>query len=206
MRDSDIAYDKIKELIMTAELKPGQVVIESELMERFSMGRTPIREALNRLSWDEQVRTIPRKCILVSEFPLEKMESIYQLRSTLTNLEGELATKKHTDEEVENLKKIVEDMKNEKEPDKRVMLERVFHRAISKMTKNFMLEKSMNNVTDLCVRFMFLNKQYLETVDDSVIKECEEIINSIESEDVDETIRLLQLHVSEFKKLFVKTV
>ena len=203
MRDSDIAYSKIKELIMTAELRPGQLIIESELMDKFKMGRTPIREALNRLSWEEQVRTIPRKCILVSEFPLEKMESIYQLRATLTDLEGELATKKSTKEEIENLKKIVEDMKNEKESVKKVMLERDFHRNISKMTKNTILETSMNNITDFCVRFMFLNKEHLDTINDLVIKECEEIIDSIESDNVDRTINLLQAHVAEFKKLFV---
>ena len=203
MRDSDIAYNRIKNLIMIAELRPGQVIIESELMDKFKMGRTPIREALNRLSWEEQVKIIPRKCILVSEFPLEKMESIYQIREVLTILEGELATNKSTKEEIERLLNIVEDMKNEKEPDKRVMLEREFHRAISKMTKNSILEASINNITDFCIRFMFLNKSHLDTISDSVINECEEIIDSIESGNVDNTIKLLKQHVTGFKDLFL---
>lgn len=203
MRDSDNVYEKIKELIITAELRPGQLVVETELMDRFKIGRTPIREALNKLSWEEQVRIIPRKCILVSEFPLDKMESIYQFRSTLTNLEGELASKTRTKEEIENLRKIVEDLRKEKDVVKKVMLEREFHRSISKMTKNSILEKSMNNITDFCIRFMFLNKEHLNTINDDVIKECEKIIDSIESGNVEKTINLLQNHVAEFKKLFV---
>ena len=43
MRNSDIVYNQIKELIITAELKPGQVIVDTELMERFKIGRTPIR-------------------------------------------------------------------------------------------------------------------------------------------------------------------
>lgn len=203
MRDSDVAYDKIKNLIMTAQLKPGEIIVEAELMDRFSMGRTPIREALNRLSWDEQVRAIPRKCYLVSEFPLEKMESIYQMRLTLTALEGELATKKASREEIKNLRIIITETAKEENLGKKVMRERDFHKAISKMTKNFLLEKTMNNITDFCIRFMFLNEKFLSTIDDSVIKECNRIIDSIEQGIPKETIRLLTNHVKDFQKLFM---
>ncbi len=205
MRDSDIAYDRIKKLIMTAELKPGEIIVESELMERFNMGRTPIREALSRLSWDEQVRTIPRKCFLVSEFPLEKMESIYQMRLTLTALEGELVTKKATADDIICLRQVVKDTINETEHVKKVMCEREFHRTISKTTRNFLLEKTMNNVTDLCIRFMFLNKQYLAFIDKSVTEELEEIINNIEARNVSETVRLLTNHVKDFQSIFMGT-
>ena len=43
MRDSDVAYEKIKMMIITARLKPGEAVVEARLMETLGMGRTPIR-------------------------------------------------------------------------------------------------------------------------------------------------------------------
>ena len=56
MRVSDVAYEKIKMMIITATLRPGQTLVEAELMEELGMGRTPIREALNRLAWENFVK------------------------------------------------------------------------------------------------------------------------------------------------------
>ena len=41
MRVSDVAYEKIKMMIITARLRPGQTLVEAELMEELGMGRTP---------------------------------------------------------------------------------------------------------------------------------------------------------------------
>ena len=91
MRVSDVAYEKIKMMIITARLRPGQTLVEAELMEELGMGRTPIREALNRLAWENFVKIVPRQCIMVNEISLYEVESIYQMRFALSPLESELA-------------------------------------------------------------------------------------------------------------------
>ena len=45
----DRAYFAIRELIVTLELAPGSIVSERELQKRLGVGRTPVREALQRL-------------------------------------------------------------------------------------------------------------------------------------------------------------
>ena len=104
MRDSDIAYEKIKMMIITAQLKPGEAVVEARLMETLGMGRTPIREALNRLAWENFVKIIPRQCIMVNEISIYEVESIYQMRFALAPLESELAALNRTDWDLEHLK------------------------------------------------------------------------------------------------------
>src|SRR5260370_7915943 len=61
------AYKQIQELIVTLRLKPGQVLSEQSLSASLGIGRTPIREALQKLALARLVTILPRKGILVSD-------------------------------------------------------------------------------------------------------------------------------------------
>ena len=61
------AYRLIEEQIVTLRLKPGDVLSEQMLSATFGIGRTPIREALQRLAQEGLVIILPRKGILVSD-------------------------------------------------------------------------------------------------------------------------------------------
>ena len=203
MRVSDIAYEKIKMMIITAELKPGQVLVEAELMEKLSLGRTPIREALNRLAWENFVKIIPRQCIMVNEISLYDMESVYQMRFALAPLESELATLNRTEEDLRHLEKNLEALRNESSQEKRVLLDREFHRTVSAMTKNPFLEKEMNNYQDLSMRLLFLNRVSLASVDDMNIHQHENIYRYIRERDKERLMQVQKEHVQEFKEKFI---
>ena len=203
MRDSDIAYEKIKMMIITAQLKPGEAVVEARLMETLGMGRTPIREALNRLAWENFVKIIPRQCIMVNEISIYEVESIYQMRFALAPLESELAALNRTDWDLEHLKKDIEALRGEMDLQKRVLLDRAFHRTVSSMTKNPFLEKEMNNYQDLSIRLLFLNQVNLSAIDDMDIGTHEDICRYIQERDVDHLIQVQKNHVLEFKRKFI---
>ncbi len=203
MRVSDIAYEKIKMMIITAELKPGQVLVEAELMEKLSLGRTPIREALNRLAWENFVKIIPRQCIMVNEISLYDMESVYQMRFALAPLESELATLNRTEEDLRHLEKNLEALRNESSQEKRVLLDREFHRTVSAMTKNPFLEKEMNNYQDLSMRLLFLNRVSLASIDDMNIHQHENIYRYIRERDKERLMQVQKEHVQEFKEKFI---
>lgn len=203
MRVSDIAYEKIKMMIITAELKPGQVLVEAELMEKLSLGRTPIREALNRLAWENFVKIIPRQCIMVNEISLYDMESVYQMRFALAPLESELAILNRTEEDLRHLEKNLEALRNESSQEKRVLLDREFHRTVSAMTKNPFLEKEMNNYQDLSMRLLFLNRVSLASIDDMNIHQHENIYRYIRERDKERLMQVQKEHVQEFKEKFI---
>jgi len=64
---TDRAYGELEELIVTLQLSPGTVLSEQALALRLKIGRTPIREALQRLARDGLVVIMPRRGIMVSE-------------------------------------------------------------------------------------------------------------------------------------------
>lgn len=203
MRDSDVAYEKIKMMIITAQLKPGQNVVEAELMEQIGVGRTPVREALNHLAWENFVKIIPRQCIMVTELSLYEVEAIYQMRLALSPLESELAVLNRTEEDLACLAKNIEALRKETEPEKRCLLDRAFHRTVSSMTKNRFLEKEMNNYQDLSIRMLFLNRVNLSTIDDLDIRTHENIYKYILERDMENLIRVQKEHVTEFRKKFI---
>ena len=69
-RAADIAYDAIESLIATLQLAPGSPVVEAEIAERTGLGRTPVREALLRMSSVGLIDQQPRRGLLVSSIDL----------------------------------------------------------------------------------------------------------------------------------------
>ena len=67
---ADRAYRELEEMIVTLQLSPGTVLSEQALSVRLKIGRTPIREALQRLARDGLVAIMPRRGIMVSEINL----------------------------------------------------------------------------------------------------------------------------------------
>lgn len=204
MRGSDVAYEKLKMMIITAQLKPGQALVEPELMEELKLGRTPIREALNHLAWENFVKIIPRQCIMVNEVSLYEAESIYQMRFALVALESELAAKNRTEEDLEQLEKGIEALKSGQDAEQRVLLDRAFHRTVSSMTKNPFLEKEMNNYQDLSIRLLFLNRINLTSIDNMDVKHHEDIYRYIKERDVERLIEVQKAHVQGFKEKFIR--
>ena len=204
MRVSDVAYEKIKMMIITAQLKPGQVLVEAELMEQLELGRTPIREALNHLAWENFVKIIPRQCIMVDEISLYEVESIYQMRFALTPLESELAVQNRTEEDLQRLARNIEALRSEEDPEKRVLLDRDFHRTVSTMTRNPFLEREMNTYQDLSIRMLFLNRVNLSAIDNMDIRHHEEIYQCIAERKTEQLIFAQKAHVQQFKEKFTR--
>ena len=63
---TDRAYADLEEMIVTLKLAPGSAVSEQELANYLGIGRTPIREALQRLARERLVSILPRRGIIVS--------------------------------------------------------------------------------------------------------------------------------------------
>ncbi len=83
---ADAAYRRIEEMIVTLELEPGAVLSESALTGRLGIGRTPVREALQRLAKEGLVVVLPRRGVMVSEINLARHLSLLELRREVERL------------------------------------------------------------------------------------------------------------------------
>lgn len=94
---TDRAYQQLEELIVTLELPPGSVLTEQILSQRLAIGRTPIREALHRLSREGLVLVFPRRGVFVSEINVGKQLQLLEVRREIERLLARLAAERATD-------------------------------------------------------------------------------------------------------------
>ena len=99
-------YRTIKDRILFLEYAPGQILNENALAEEFGVSRTPLREVLSRLEWEQLARILPRTGTLVTEIEFQKMMHVFQIRFEIEGLVGKLAAEKITDDHLEKIDKI----------------------------------------------------------------------------------------------------
>ncbi|MBN1537421.1 MAG: GntR family transcriptional regulator [Anaerolineales bacterium] len=80
---ADQAYWKIKKDILTCELEAGAQIVQAQLVERYQMGITPIREALKRIEQEGYLQSIPRYGYLITPITIADVQNIYELRLIL---------------------------------------------------------------------------------------------------------------------------
>jgi len=86
-------------MIVTLQLAPGASVSETELAQSLGIGRTPIREALQRLAREGLVAILPRRGVIVSEINVKKQLRLLEVRRELERLIARSAARRATDDE-----------------------------------------------------------------------------------------------------------
>lgn len=84
--------DNLRQAIVDRQLKPGQRLIERELVELTGVSRTSIREALRELAAEGLVTAIPNRGTIVASVSAEEARQLYEVRSVLEALAGRLFT------------------------------------------------------------------------------------------------------------------
>ncbi len=101
---TDRAYLDLEEMIVTLKLPPGTAVSESELAQRLHIGRTPIREALQRLARERLIVILPRRGILVSEINVKSQLRLLEVRREVERLIARSAARRATAAERERFR------------------------------------------------------------------------------------------------------
>lgn len=96
---AETAYRAIEELIVTRRLRPGSMISENQLSEQLGCGRTPIREALQRLKFEGYVEIHPRRGVQVAPVDVVKQLDLLEVRRPLETLVVRLAAVRATDPE-----------------------------------------------------------------------------------------------------------
>lgn len=95
---SEQAYQQIRRMIVRLDLAPGDVLREDDLREQLDIGRTPIREALQRLAREHFVTVIPRRGMFVSGIEVEELSMLFETRTVLEPYAARLAAARGTEE------------------------------------------------------------------------------------------------------------
>ena len=142
MNSSDQAYLALRERILQGQLKPGTALKERDLCEELNVSRTPIREALRRLSADGLAEVRPGRSIIVTFFAAEDLTEIFELGIVLESFVAGLAAAKATHEDIDRLEDIVSEMASlpevimARQNERYIKLDQAFHDMIAAIARN----------------------------------------------------------------------
>jgi DNA-binding GntR family transcriptional regulator len=104
------AYKGLREVILDYEIKPGDRLNEVDLARKFSVSRTPLREALNRLAVERLLNFEPSVGYFRPTINLQEMVNLYELRLALESEGVRLAIERAGDEEIGELSRYWSDV------------------------------------------------------------------------------------------------
>lgn len=142
---ADRCYQVLRQGILTNDLPPESLWSDRELCERFSLSRTPVREAILRLQTEQLVQIVPRKGTRILPLLISDVRDIHQVTKAL-ELEAALLIAKAEDNErdLEPLRLAVKEMEAEIERENRdawAEADRKFHHLVVDMAGNARLAK-----------------------------------------------------------------
>jgi DNA-binding GntR family transcriptional regulator len=156
---SEIAYQKIKERIVTLKLRPRDQVDEAVLVDKLSIGRTPIREALFRLVAENLVEAVHGRGFFVRDITLNDLRDLFETMLILERSAVSLAAKRIGKDQIENLRQINADLRQawlKKDFLDVTLLNSRFHRSIYKATDNAFLFSYLDNLQSQTQRLAYI--------------------------------------------------
>ncbi|WP_421883212.1 GntR family transcriptional regulator [Pacificispira sp.] len=163
---TDKAYAELEERIVTLELKPGQVLSENALAASLGIGRTPIREALQRLAREGLIVILPRRGVMVSEINVRSQLELLRVRRELERLMAKLASKRASADERTLFVNLAEEMRDcaDRSDDVGFMrLDRDMNLMVSRACRNEYAQRAMGLTHGLSRRFWYMH--YKEVLD-----------------------------------------
>ena len=109
-RAADLAYDRIEALISKLQIAPGSAVVESEIAELTQLGRTPVREALMRMTAIGLIVQQPRRGLSVSTIDVVDHLNLIETRRALERLIASNSARRANAEQRKNLVRCAEKM------------------------------------------------------------------------------------------------
>jgi DNA-binding GntR family transcriptional regulator len=91
---TDEVYQRLRHSLITGDFRPGDALREPELVERFNVSRTPLREALRRLHGGGLVEILPRLGARVRRLSLEEARDLHEVRRILEGQSAALAAQR----------------------------------------------------------------------------------------------------------------
>jgi len=198
---SERAYHLIKEKIITLELSPSSVIDEHSLMEELGLGRTPIREALQRLDAEGLVHIVPRRGMFVTDISITDLQEIFEVRIVLAGFCARLAAQRVTANQIAQMEAVLQDLEQVQSGDYKTLMEidRRFQRLMYKTAGNDILAESLDRLYDLSLRIWYLVLHQLGDVRDA-IEQHRQVLEALKAKDGARAEALIKEHILQFQQ------
>lgn len=155
---SDTAYAAIQNLIVTGQLRGGAMISENELREQLDCGRTPIREALQRLQLEGFVEIHPRRGVIVTTIDIRQQLELLEVRRPLEITMVRLAAQRADAGQRQRMRELADELETAVQQDDRHRyfgINRATHELEAAAAKNAMLARTIGQIHSLSRRFWY---------------------------------------------------
>jgi DNA-binding GntR family transcriptional regulator len=195
---SERAYAEIRQMIVRLDLAPGAVVREDELQVSLGMGRTPIREALQRLVRDQFVTVIPRRGVFVSSIDVDELATLYETRAVIEPYATRLACARGTPPHWDAMGAALDRADRPGAAATELLdIDRECHELVWSAADNRFLTNTLDTLYAQSDRLWHM---YLADVDDmaDAVAEHREILEALRDGDGDRAATLAEAHIRAF--------
>jgi len=207
LRLSDKAYSLIREMIVTLQLSPGKKIEEGFLEQRLSIGRTPVREALQRLAMEGLLAQTPGRGLIVRPVSIDDVKNIFEAMTALEQIVVQLATQRIRKEEIELLAQISRD--HQKAMKKKdflavTMFNKAFHRGYCTATGNSFLIGALDSLSHQTERLAYLTHtrealpEGVEDYNTLAIQDHELLLECFIKADSERAVEIIAAHCRRF--------
>ncbi len=196
------AYHKVKQMIVSKKLLPGQKIVQEQLAEQLGISRTPLRDALQRLEAELLVESIPRRGVVVRQFNDREIVEIYECRIALEVTAVRLFAEKAQQSQIDGLRKLLEPFEHTNEIDEKAYqkADSNFHDTIIKRSGNqFLYQLFQKGNLLVCIDAIGLVRPPKETLQEHL-----DIVTAIHNRDGAKAASLLKEHLEKSKRLIVE--
>jgi DNA-binding GntR family transcriptional regulator len=200
----DRVYRTLRDEIVFLELPPGAPVREVDVAKRLGVGRTPVREALQRLAMNYLVELLPGRGAFVAPISLPDLVKITEIRLNLEGFAAASAAARATPAERDGLRGLRDQIMRATQDTPRATLIRLdqdVHRAIYDATHNAFLEDCLHRFLNLTLRAWVLVLDSVGGVAE-MVDEHASLIDAVVEGDAEKASALARQHITDFEKDF----
>jgi DNA-binding GntR family transcriptional regulator len=207
-RESDRIENELRQLILTLELEPGMAISEATLMKDYDWGRTPLREAIQRLAQQSLLQIVPHQGIVVTALSVFDFAEMMDAMSMVIGPAAALACERLTNEELEHLSDIVNDSESAAERGDFIKVSQLdfeFHRILADATGNRHLSRYLLHLHQVATRFNFAGWKRDRNAAPS-IDEHRQIVKIMRQRDIAGAKSAMLKHVENARRRIVGTM
>jgi len=152
------AYQILVHKIVTLDLAPGSVLTESRLMQELKIGRTPIREAIQRLIAEGLVTHLHHRGMLVADLRAADVQQIYEFRAQIEGYAARLAAARMTPSALDELQRLHREMDRavaDADAESFIAQDRRFHELLARGSGNRYVEAVLLNIYNQHLRLWY---------------------------------------------------
>jgi DNA-binding GntR family transcriptional regulator len=188
-RGVDAIYGELRDRICLLRYPPGAMLSENALADEFGVSRTPIRQALQRLTFEGLVVSRHGVGTMVTTVDLQYLKEVYALRLKLIDIIGEMAPGHVTEDDLELLAELAEAARAVRDARAPEQLARVYHRfndELSRAIGNQPLREIADRLFYQTTRvwLQLLPEMVWEDEVDYVVDEIESVLQALQREDM----------------------